>query len=95
MQIVDANGPDRVLIGVRSPATAPSWPLREGCSVRRRAIRPFRSGFGHGNFAGHLRAEQDSRGLIRFAKRRAEPSAIRHHYAQGLSVFSPRVEQEG
>ena len=62
--------------------------------MRRRGIRPFRSGFGRATFAGHLRAGRGSRALIRF--RQAAGKIVRRPapLRPGLSVFSPRGEQE-
>lgn len=62
--------------------------------MRRRAIRPFRSGFGRATFAGRLRTGRGSRGLIRF--RQAAGRIVRHPapLRPSLSVFSPRGEQE-
>ncbi len=67
----------------------------EGCSGRRRAIRPFRSGFGYATFAGHPRAGQGWRGLVRFRQAVGRIAAIRHHCAQDLPVCSPLGDQEG
>lgn len=94
-QIADTDGSDRVSIGGRSAATA------RIVAVKGRAIACGVAQFGRSALARDMPslrdtcAGQGSRGLIRFRQRPAESPAIRHYYAQGLSVFSPRGEQEG
>lgn len=95
MQISDTNGPNRVLIGAKSPATA------RVVTVKGRAVACDVALFGRSALASDMPPLRDT--ARRPGPARLDPLSpggrqnVRHpaQLRQGLSVFSSRVEQEG